>query len=175
MPDITSGFWPFTQPDQARMRATRRLFEYWLTGQALGIKFRRTDIDPSAIAEILPFIILGDIEADPFRVRFRLVGTSVVEFSRLDFSGKYLDELKYDARDSVDWRDCYRYVHAERQPIIGNNEISFVDGKVSIYEFSILPLWRDDDPAGSFIASEAYEGFDRLHIPDLEPVEQRPR
>lgn len=155
------------------MRATRRLFDYWLAATSEVDRFHRTDLDPAAIADILPFIILGDIEPDPFRVRFRLVGTSVVEFSRLDFSGRYLDELSYDTRDSVDWGDCYRHVHATRAPIIGNNEISFLDGKVSVYEFAILPLWRSDDPAGSFIASEAYEGLDRLHIPDLEPVEPR--
>lgn len=173
MSAIPIGFGPFCSADQARMRATRRLFAYWQDQVDRGVPFHRTDIDPSSIVEILPFVILGDIEASPFRVRFRLVGTSVVEFSRLDFSGRYLDELSYSARDSIDWSDCYRHVHATRQPIIGNNEISFVDGKISIYEFAILPLWRGDDPAGSFIASEAYEGFDRLHIPDLEPVEPR--
>jgi hypothetical protein len=173
MSGIESGFWPFVSVAQARMRATRRLFDYWVAETGQRGQFHRTDLDPAAIADILPFIILGDIEVTPFRVRFRLVGTSVVEFSRLDFSGKYLDDLIYGARDSVDWSDCYRHVHAARAPIIGNNQISFLDGKVSTYEFAILPLWRGDDPAGSFIASEAYEGLDRLHIPDLEPVEPR--
>jgi len=171
-PDIPTGFWPFNDVGQARMRATRQLFAYWRENIAR-VPFRRTDIDPAAIVECLPFVILGDIEARPFRVRFRLVGTSVVEFSRLDFSGRYLDELHYGARDSVDWSVCYRHVHEERAPVIGNNQISFTDGKVDIYEFCILPLWRDDDPAGSFIAAEAYEGFDRHHIPDLEPVSSR--
>lgn len=156
------------------MRATRLLFDYW-HAQSEGKAFRRTDIDPSAIVDVLPFVILGDIESEPFRVRFRLVGTSVVEFSRLDFTGTYLDELSYDDRDSINWLDCYRYLHAERLPIIGNNEIRFVNGRIAIYEFAILPLWRNADPAGSFIASEAYEGFDRFHIPDLTPVEPRRR
>ncbi len=45
----------------------------------------------------------------------------------------------------------------------------------SLYEFAVLPLWRGDDPAGSFIACRSYESFDRLHIPDMEPVAQRKR
>lgn len=173
MPTTRPGFWPFLRTDQARMRATRQLFEYWHSAQAGGRALRRAEIDPTAIKSILPFIILGDIEAAPFRVHFRLVGTSVVEFSRMDFSGRYLDELSYTARDSVDWADCYRHVHGRREAIIGNNEICFQDGKVALYEFAILPLLRGDDPAGSFIACEAYEGFDRLVAPDLQPVTQR--
>lgn len=169
---MPSGFRPFVDLDQARMRATRRLFAYWRANSAAR-QFHRTDIDPAAIVEILPFLILGDIEPAPFRVRFRLVGTSVAEFSRLDFSGRYLDELNYGARDSVDWSDCYAHVHDRREPVIGTNRISFLDGKVSTYEFCILPLWRGADPAGSFVASESYEGFDRFDIPDLEPVGKR--
>ncbi|WP_303978280.1 PAS domain-containing protein [Dongia mobilis] len=156
------------------MPSTRRLFDYWRAGTAEGRPLRRTDIDPSAIKPILPFLLLGDIEASPFRVLFRLVGTSVADFSRQDFSGKYLDELVYDMRDSVDWHDGYRYVHDERVSILGVNDLRFADGRVKSYEFAILPLWRGDDPAGSFIAIEAYDEFDRHVIPELNPVTQRP-
>ena len=149
------------------------LFEYWRSAKAGGRTLCRTEIDPASIKAVLPFVILGDIEAAPFRVHFRLVGTSVVEFSQMDFSGKYLDELSYTARDSVDWAECYRHVHSRHEGIIGNNEIRFQDGKVALYEFAILPLLRGDDPAGSFIACEAYEGFDRLIAPDLHPVTRR--
>ena len=99
-----------------------------------------------------------------------LVGTSVAEFSRQDFTGRYLDELAYSARDSVEWQTCYRHIHGRRRPVIGDNRLSFTDGRVAIYEFAILPLRRGDDPAGSFIAAEAYEGFDRLDIAQLTPV-----
>ena len=173
MTDLPADVQPFLTASQARKRVTRRLFEYWQGMRRDGVPPRRTEIEPERIKDILPFILLGDIEPSPFRVRFRLVGTSVAEFSRLDFSGKYLDELNYGARDSVDWSDCYAHVHDRREPVIGNNRISFLDGKVSTYEFCILPLWRGADPAGSFVASESYEGFDRFDIPDLEPVGKR--
>src|SRR3546814_12120525 len=92
---------------QARMRVSRRLFEYWQGELRDGVPPQRTEVDPSAIKDILPFVLLGDIEPAPFRVLFRLVGTAIAEFSRQDFSGRYLDELVYGARDSVDWRVCY--------------------------------------------------------------------
>ena len=169
-----TGFERFENASQARMPSTRRLFDYWRAGTAEGRSLRRTDIDPSAIKPILPLILLGDIETAPFRVLFRLVGTSVADFSRQDFSGKYLDELVYDMRDSVDWRDGYYFVHEERVGVLGVNDLRFTDGRVKSYEFAILPLQRGNDPAGSFIAIEAYDEFDRYVIPELNPVTRRP-
>ncbi|MBK8160880.1 MAG: PAS domain-containing protein [Rhodospirillaceae bacterium] len=114
MRDLPPGFQRFEDMGQARMPSTRRLFDYWRAGIADGRQMRRTDVDPSAIKPILPFLLLGNIEQSPFRVRFRLVGLAV------------------------------------------------------------LPLWRGDDPAGSFIAIEAYDDFDRYVIPELNPVNRRP-
>jgi hypothetical protein len=163
-------FRAFERIEQARMPSTRGLFTYWHANLRDSLPPRRTDIDPAAIKSLLPFILLGDIEPDPFRVRFRLIGTAIAEFSRQDFSGRYLDELDYGSRDSIEWLDCYRYIHAHHVGVIGVNELSLSDGHHTSYEFALMPLLRDDDPAGSFIAVEAYDNLDHLHIPDFNPV-----
>ena len=173
MTDLPEGVHRFVESGQARFPSTARLFDYWRNSRRDGIPIRRTEIDPVALRDVLPFLLLGDIEPAPFRVLFRLVGTAVAAFSRQDFSGRYLDELVYSARDSLDWTDCYRFVHAEHCPVVGVNHLHFADERVTSYEFAILPLLRDEDPAGSFIATEAYDDFDRLQIPDLLPVERR--
>jgi hypothetical protein len=170
MSDLPLSVRPFLAASQARMRVSRRLFEYWQGVLRDGAPPQRTEIDPSAIKDILPFVLLGDIEPDPFRVLFRLIGTGVAEFSRQDFCGRYLDELVYDARDSVEWRICYEYIHGRHVGVVGDNVISYTDGRAATYEFAILPLARGHDPVGSFIAVEAYEGLDRMDIPDLTPV-----
>lgn len=169
-PDGTARF---TDVALARMPSTRALYDYWLSAWRDNLPPRRTDIDPAAIKRVLPFILLGDIEPDPFRVLFRLIGTSVADFSRQDFTGQYLDELIYGGRDSVDWQLCYRFVHQERVPLIGVNRLHFSDGRIATYEFALLPLLRGDDPAGSFVAIEAYDEFDRYQIPDITPVTTR--
>jgi len=157
------------------MAATRMLFDYWRDSHRGGLPLRRTEVDPSALKPILPFLLLGDIEPAPFRVLFRLIGTAVADFSRRDFSGKYLDELGYDTRDSVEWADCYRHIHAHRVGVVGINRLSFADGGHTSYEFAILPLQRGDDPAGSFIAIESYAHLSEFVIPDLTPVTERRR
>ena len=163
----------FEEVAQARMLSTQMLFNYWRASCSDGVPPMRGEIDPAALRDILPLLLLGDIEPEPFRVLFRLVGTGVADFSRQDFSGQYLDELVYSARDSVDWSACYRFVHGARAGLVGVNDLHFADGRVTSYEFAIFPLLRGDDPAGSFIAIEAYDDFDRLVIPDLEPVQRR--
>ncbi|HVJ36016.1 MAG TPA: PAS domain-containing protein [Terriglobia bacterium] len=173
MPKQPQGFAAFENSNQAHMPSTRSLFAYWRASHRNGLPPRRTEIDPAAIKPILPFILLGDIETAPFRVLFRLIGTAVADFSRRDFTGKYLDELGYSARDSIEWADCYRYIHARHIGVIGVNELHLADGTHTSYEFAILPLLRGEDPAGSFIAIEAYEHLDQLVIPDLNPVTAR--
>lgn len=173
MSSLPAGAARFEDLAQAGMPSTRTLFSYWRETSRDGIPLQRNEIDPAALRDVLPFLLLGDIETEPFRVLFRLVGTGVADFSRQDFSGQYLDELVYSARDSISWADCYRYVHGERIGVIGVNELHFADGRVTSYEFAILPLARGEDPAGSFIAIEAYDDFDRLSIPDLRPVTRR--
>src|SRR5690349_14310636 len=107
-------FRDFDRAEQAKSEKCRRLFEYWHRLKRNGRPGPRTAFDPTEVPNLLSSLLLGDIEADPFRVYFRLVGTKVAAFSRLDFSGFYLDALDYKGRDSVEWLDCYRYVHANQ-------------------------------------------------------------
>ena len=115
-------------------------------------------------------MLLGDIETNPFRVFFRLAGTRVAAFSRLDFSGYYLDALDYKGRDSVEWADCYRHVHAKQIGVIGINRVTWPDEAPLEYEFAVLPLERGGDPAGSFIAIEVYDSLDPNLIEEMPEV-----
>ena len=123
--------------------------------------------------EILTLYATGaSLQPHPFRVHYKLVGTIIAEYSRLDFSGRYLDQLSYSGRDSVDWELCYRHVHAAKTPIVGTCDLR-TDGDrvIGTYEYAILPLWRGEDPAGSFVAIEVYDGISTNRIPDWSKVE----
>lgn len=165
----------FERAEQAQSEKARKLFEYWLRLQRNGRPGPRTAFDPTEVPALLSSLLLGDIEADPFRVFFRLVGTRVAAFSRLDFSGYYLDALDYKGRDSIEWLECYRYVHKTQNGIIGINRVTWPDEGPMEYEFALLPLERDGDPAGSFIAIEVYDLLDPNLIDEMPEVRVFPK
>ena len=165
----------FERAEQAQSEKARRLFEYWLRLKRDGKPGPRTAFDPIEVPSLLSSLLLGDIEADPFRVYFRLVGTRVAAFSRLDFSGYYLDALDYKGRDSVEWFECYRRVHATGIGVIGTNRVTWPDEAPLEYEFALLPLARDADPAGSFIAIEVYDSLDPHLIAEMPEVRVFPK
>ncbi len=52
----------------------------------------RADLDPAEIPLLLPYILISEVE-QPFRIRYRLIGTEVVHVTGMNFTGHYLDEL----------------------------------------------------------------------------------
>jgi hypothetical protein len=70
------------------------LFAYWDAKRGARLMPDRQDIDPAEIEpQILPHLLLSEFCDDGWRVRFRIVGTKVVERVGFDGTGKFLDEL----------------------------------------------------------------------------------
>lgn len=82
----------------------KQLLQYWLQIH-LGTKLpSRKDLDPSNLVEALPFIAMMDVEQNPFRLKFRLIGTAVNRAFGRDFTGKYFDEEFEDYQTSVGYQ-----------------------------------------------------------------------
>ncbi len=82
----------------------RQLADYWLTihpGDALP---GRQHFNPTDIPSLLPNLWLVDIQNDPMRFRFRLLGTRVVDYAGEDNTGCWVDEKwpGFDARAFVE-------------------------------------------------------------------------
>jgi hypothetical protein len=103
---------------------------------------RRADIDPADITALLPHIAVVDIEYEPFRVRYRLVGTRLVEYVGHDFTGLYLDEIKFAKPDEL--LALYRRATLERAPTFRATTWRGPDGVTWMMENAILPLSEDD-------------------------------
>jgi hypothetical protein len=61
-------------------------------------------------------------------------------------------------------------MHATGIGLVGFNRVTWEDARPMEYEFAILPLGRDGDPHGSFVAIEDYDTIDRNAIPDMPAV-----
>lgn len=68
------------------------LHAYW-SSLAGGVAPERAAFDVFEVRSLIPNILLCDLEFSPFRVRYRLSGTSVDEMTGVNLTGRYLDEF----------------------------------------------------------------------------------
>ncbi|MDA1098677.1 MAG: PAS domain-containing protein [Proteobacteria bacterium] len=77
-----------------------RLFDYWRSIHPdAGLPGRR-HFDPVDIPRLLPNIWLLDVYRQPLRFRVRLSGMAINEFTGLDRTGEWCDELCGDREDT---------------------------------------------------------------------------
>jgi len=79
----------YANATQLRSPLVRTVHDWW-TGHRGEDVPDRSALDPFALKATLPYLLISDVEPPPFRIRYRLVGTKVVEATGLDFTGRYL-------------------------------------------------------------------------------------
>src|SRR3546814_18943525 len=102
MPDMQSygsTMQKITRSDQIESARIRELFAYWQDKRRGDLLPRRADIDPVEIPRLMPYVLIPDIAHAPFRVRFRLVGTTVVKPHGVELTGKNLDQITLHKAD----------------------------------------------------------------------------
>jgi hypothetical protein len=114
---------------------------------------------PGDILKLLPFVFIAEVQPEPFRIRYRLVGTKAVANTGFDFTGRYLDEFQRPGAP-VPWEDYYRTAMATRQPLLGDATVPAQAGGTFRYEFGIFPLTLGGTEIRQFVAIEDYFNFD---------------
>jgi hypothetical protein len=149
----------WTAIEHNRSRMVRALHAWWLAHRGpSGIPDRR-DLDPAALRALLPNLFIADVEPQPFRIRYRLVGTKAVQVIGFDITGRYLDELLTVAPE-VPWMDYYRIVYDSREPLLGSAVVSASAGGTFTYEFGLFPLAQGGTTVAQVAAVEDYFDFD---------------
>lgn len=95
-----------TRIDAAELNSdvVRAAVDYWHRKRAAGNLPRRADLDPVDIPKLLPHLMLKDVRRDPWDFRYRVVGTTVREHSRADWTGKWMSEIPGQGPDSTVFR-----------------------------------------------------------------------
>lgn len=155
-------------PGLVDSRRIAALYEHWRQlkgGRAVPL---RDDLDPGAIKELLPFVMLADIEREPFRVRYRLVGTEVVTWSKFDFTGLYLDELTFsDLEESDVFTAGYRAMQASGLPHYARIRTFQYGERTLYYESALLPLSSDGVTVDKALAIEDYDNLSPELLQDI--------
>lgn len=161
----------WTDPNQGKSELVRMLYAWWEAARGDADLPDRSDLRPDEMRRLLPFMFIADAEHQPFRVRYRLVGTRAVEVTGFDITGYYLDEL-LSAEPHQPWMDHYRQAYVSRQPVLGTTTVPTNAGGMLTYEFGIFPLRKGAALIDQFVAVEDYFGF-VSRIVQVEPWRER--
>ncbi len=115
----------------------------------------RSDFDPVNFAALLPNILIVDVEHKPFRIRYRLVGTKVLEATGFNIVGHYLDELM-PTEPEAPWMDIYLQSYVERTPVVGTSTCTTTAGSMFTHEYGLFPIRKGGKSVDQFIAIEDY-------------------
>lgn len=128
-----------SEPPAEATRGVRTVHAVWDKARAGRQMPLRADIDPAAIgAELLPYVLIGDFQLDPFRVLYRLVGTKLVESAGRDFTGRFLDEMDWPFVPAA--IEVYRKVWKTGRPAFGSFGAELTIGGWYSIGFGVLPL-----------------------------------
>ena len=143
----------------------RRLGAYWNSKRRPGQPFPfREDIEATELRDLLPLITISDVEHNPLRFRYRLVGTRIVEYNHQEFTGKYLGECGWVDEHLL--LGAYTKVVVDRQPHFGIYIWDLRTGRAGRCEFGMFPLTNDGETIHQIIALEDYEFPAREVDPD---------
>lgn len=136
----------FLAADRITSPRVEELHRYWRDKAGDGSLPARAAIDPIDIRRILPYVVIAEIEAEPLRVRYRLVGTQVVESNGAEFTNRYLDECNFAAEELL--LECYQRLVATRAPVFAYYEWHkpgwrMPTGAVGANEIGFFPLSSD--------------------------------
>jgi hypothetical protein len=120
----------------------------------------RAAVDPTELRELLPNIVVIEVKQAPLRFRYRLVGTRVVEFNKLDFTGLYLGAIGWEEEQQI--VDTCVDVVSSKQPLYGFYSWTLKNGAVGKCEFGIFPFSQDGETVTQIFGIEDYE-FPRGH------------
>ena len=125
-------------PDEIRHPNLVRLYTHWdemRRGKAMPA---RSDFDPLALPQLLGNLILVDVQHEPLRFRYRLIGSRLTERIGRDMTGRFFDEIPEPVyRERL--HDWHGGVVAERVPRAGVTARRLLD-RWEPYEILTVPL-----------------------------------
>jgi hypothetical protein len=146
-----------TIPDSCEPRL-RRVYDYWVSIHPCGGGLPgRQHLDPVALPDLLPWLWMVDVERQPLRFKYRLLGTEQVKAMEGNFTGRWIDEVHPKFLGSIAYP---QYVAAAERAEIGyiKGPPSFHTAKTYIgMERLLLPLARDGRCVDMLLAITTYQ------------------
>lgn len=125
----------------------------------------RSAIDPVDFKPWLPYLSLIEIQAEPFRIRYRLVGTEAVRFAGQDYSGKWLDETGWPEPYLSLNGALYHRLHTTQAPVFGFSVAEWHERHDCLFEWALYPLLDDSGRIAHCLSIDDYSSIaPRTHM-----------
>jgi hypothetical protein len=173
--------------DEVTSPRIRALHDYWKSKCNDVVPPPRSAIEPAEIRPLLPYLLLVDLDADPFRIVYRLVGTAVVRWHGEDFTGRAHEAVPSLADSGIE--DSYRRASASKVPVFGRTALYAGDRSWIGFDYAVFPLSDNGKTVNKCLAIEcigpseatdgnaaegsaASTGGERAHRPLAAPAEK---
>jgi hypothetical protein len=104
----------------------------------------RAELDPIDLKAHLGHLFLVDVERDPIRFRYRLVGTKITNIVHRDVTGQYFEDI-YSGRLLASMIEVQSWVVKERAPLRIFSRTGHPRNMVYVYDGLLLPLSEDGE------------------------------
>ncbi len=131
--------------------------DYWERKRGARLVPVRRDIDATEIpAPLLPFLQITERIEATGRIRFRLVGTGIVEAYGADLTGKYMDEI-YSGNRLRYVEANYRAVCESRRPVLVVNRYHSSRPVALVCYRLVMPLADDGTTIRQFLTAMRFD------------------
>lgn len=103
----------------------------------------RGDIDPLNFRNVLPYLSIIEFHENPFRIRYRLLGTEVTRFAGEDFSGKWLSDTGWTPQHQRLNLLLYARLYETQTPTFGLSQVDWRDRTDHYFQWALYPLGED--------------------------------
>jgi len=118
--------------------------DYWDSKRGARRMPARRDIEPTEILDLLPYVVLIDVEREPLDFRYRLVGTAVAARFGHDRTGERFSALPQQSEGSEIWKTAVRILE-EKRPIVSHIPYVGFHRWVQNYRDISMPLSENND------------------------------
>jgi hypothetical protein len=143
----------------------QRLYQYWQDIHPPDGLPGRQHFDPIDIPNLLSNLWLLEVQREPFRLRYRLAGTSIVYAAQREVTGQWLDDVRPQVRAIPEYFDRYRAVVDTKMPSWRRGPPNFqLDAIFASVENVFLPLARDGQNVDMILAGTVYFRIDKTEF-----------
>lgn len=131
------------------------LIAYWERKRGTRIMPAPSDIDPVEIPRLLPYIAIGDVTRDPLDMRYRLMGTRLIEMGGVDRTGTSIRE-GHEGERLVERLAALERMLASPGPVALGGRLDWLDRGYRKFQCVHLPLSADGVNVTRLLAAYAF-------------------